>query len=164
MKFTVGVGWSFLDSPGNDGVSDHAYAVGVGDHDWAIEKAGFFEPCGARHFSISVERKPGAEHLIEGILATREDGGDSGAYRAFSDFEFATAGDERGVSHFNALHVGDGIVGAGSAVEWDAQVTGSGLRLGGRENTGGEENGNDRSQERECSKSHHRVADHRVAD
>ena len=60
-------------------------------------------------------------------------GGDAGADGAFTDFELAAAGDERGVSDFYAADVGDGVVGAGVAVEGDAEVAGSGLGLGGGE-------------------------------
>ena len=45
---------------------------------------------------------------------------------------FPLAGDERGVSDFDALDVGDGVVGAGSAIEGDAEIAGAGLGLGGR--------------------------------
>ena len=57
-------------------------------------------------------------------------GGDAGADRAFADFEFAAAGDERGVSDFYAFDVGDGVIRAGCAVEGDAEIAGSGLGLG----------------------------------
>jgi hypothetical protein len=59
------------------------------------------------------------------------DGGDSGADGALADDEFAFAGDERGVSDFDAFYVSDGVVGAGSAVEGDAEIAGARLGLGG---------------------------------
>jgi hypothetical protein len=66
------------------------------------------------------------------------DGGNAGADRAFSDFELAAAGDESGVSDFDAVDVGDGIIRAGVAVEGDAKVAGSGLGLGEGESGGAE--------------------------
>jgi hypothetical protein len=59
------------------------------------------------------------------------DGRDSGADGALADYEFATAGDERGVADFYALNVCDGVVGSGIAVEGDAEIAGAGLGLGG---------------------------------
>jgi hypothetical protein len=103
--------------------------VRVGDHDGAVEKAGVFEPCGAGHFSVAVEREPAAEDGVIRVLAARMNSGDSGADRAFADFEFAAAGDERGVAYLHAFDVGDGVVGAGRAVERDSEVAGSGLGL-----------------------------------
>ena len=41
------------------------------------------------------------------------------------------AGDERGVADFDSADVGDGVVGAGSAVEGDAEIAGARLGLGG---------------------------------
>jgi len=58
------------------------------------------------------------------------DGGDAVADRAFSYFEFAVAGDERGVSYFDTVDVGYGVIRAGCTVEGDAKVAGSGLGLG----------------------------------
>ena len=104
------VGLAALHFPGDDGVAHHAYAVGVGDHDGAVEEAGVFEPGGAGHFAVAVEREPGAEDGVVRVFPARMNGGDAGADRAFSDFELAAAGDERGVSDFNAFDVGDGVV------------------------------------------------------
>jgi hypothetical protein len=59
------------------------------------------------------------------------DGGDSGADRALTDYEFARSGDEGGVSDFDAFDVSDGVVGAGSAIEGDSEFAGAGLGLGG---------------------------------
>ena len=60
----------------------------------------------------------------------RMNGGDAGANRAFADFEFAFAGDQRGVADLDSFHVGDGIVGARSSIEWNAQIAGARLGLG----------------------------------
>ena len=81
---------------------------------------------------LSVNQAPKTESLR--VFPARKNGGDAGADWAFSDFEFAAAGDERGVSDFDAFDVGDGVVRAGRAVEGNAQIAGSGLGLGeGRE-------------------------------
>jgi len=63
-------------------------------------------------------------------------GGDAGTNGTFANFEFAFAGDERGVADFDSLHVGDGVVGAGCAVEGNAEITGA--RLGLSEQGGGQ--------------------------
>ena len=102
----------------------------VGDHDGAVEKARIFQPCGARHFSVAVEGEPTAEDGVIGPVSAGKNGSDAGADRTFSNFKFAAAGDERGVSHFYALDVGDGVVCAGRSVEGDAQITGPRLGLG----------------------------------
>ena len=96
--------------PGDDGVADYADAVRVGDHDRTVEKAGIFDPGGAGHLAIAVEREPGGEDGVITGLAAGMDGGDAGAHRSFADYEFAAAGDERGVADLDTLHVGDGVV------------------------------------------------------
>jgi hypothetical protein len=45
--------------------------------------------------------------------------------------ELAVAGDERGVADKDARDVGDGVEGAGCAVEGDAEVAGAGFVWGG---------------------------------
>src|ERR1700688_4806760 len=160
IAFHVGV--ALLHFPGDHGVADHAYAVGVGDHDGAVEKAGVFEPCGAGHFSVAVEGEPAPEDRVVGGLAAGMNGGDSGADGAFANFEFAAAGDERGVADFDSLDVGDGVVWAGRAVEGDSEIAGSGIGLsraknGGREECAIQQEDKGRG-EREGSKSHHRFS------
>ncbi len=103
--------------------------------------------------SVNQAPKTGSQR----IFAARKNGGDAGADRAFSDFELAAAGDERGVSDFYAVDVGDGVVRAGRAVEGDAEVAGSGLGLGEGESAGTEKSGREvRSRIAEDSRWHHR--------
>src|SRR5208337_605485 len=109
-----------FDFPSDDGVAHNAYAVGVRDHDGAIEEAGVFEPCSASHFSVAIEGEPATEDCVSGTLAAGEDGGYSGADGTLSYFEFAAARDQRGVAYFDAFDVGNGVVGAGFAIEGDA--------------------------------------------
>ena len=79
------------------------------------------------------EYQPAKTGSPKHVLAARQNGGDSGAYRAFADLQLAGAGDQSGVADFDALHVGDGVERAGRAVEGNAQVAGARLRLcGGR--------------------------------
>jgi hypothetical protein len=60
------------------------------------------------------------------------------------------------VSDFYAFDVGDGVVGAGCAVEGDAEVAGSGLGLGDGESAGTEKSAEKHGQERECARSDHK--------
>ena len=89
-------------------------------------------------------------------------GGDASADGAFSDYELAAAGDERGVSNFNALDVGDGVVSAGHAVEGDSEVAGTRPDLGDAESASTEDTEKEkksaekRRQEREYARSHHK--------
>jgi len=113
---------------GDDGVAHDAYAVGVGDHHRALEQAGLFQPRGARHLPVAVQREPAAEALVARRLAvaTRQD-----RRHARAD---GVALDERHVADLDARHVGDGVPAARRAeVEWDAEVPGA--RLGGRRGT-----------------------------
>jgi len=120
-----------LHFPGDDGVAYDPDAVRVGDHYGSVEKAGVFDPGGSGHFAVAVEGEPGGEDGVVGSFAARVNRGDAGAHGTFADYEFAIAGDESGVSDFEAFHVSDGVVGAGSAVEGDAEIAGAGLGLGG---------------------------------
>ena len=60
------VGRAVFYFPGDDGVADDADAVGVGDHDGAVEEAGVVDPGGAGHFTVAVEGEPGGE---DGVVA-----------------------------------------------------------------------------------------------
>jgi hypothetical protein len=73
-------GVAALDLPGDDRVAHHADAVGVGDHDRTVEKAGVVDPGGAGHFAVAVEGEPGGEDGVVGSLAAGMDGGDAGAH------------------------------------------------------------------------------------
>src|SRR5881394_2578067 len=121
-----GIGLAVIDAPLNHGVADDADAVRVGDHDGAFEESGFFDPGGAGHFTVSVLRKPsGDDGIGHGIFPARKNGGDAGADGAFSDLESSVAGNQSGVADEDAGNVGDGVVGAGSAVERNAEVAGA---------------------------------------
>ncbi len=119
-----------LDLPGDDGVANHSHAVRVGDHDGTVEESGVVDPRGSGHFAVAVKSEPGCEHCVVAGFATRMNGGDAGANRAFPNFEFAFTRDESGVTDLHSLHIGNGVVRAGSAVERDAQVAGARLALG----------------------------------
>ncbi len=93
------------------------------------------------------------------VVAAGKNGGDAGADRTFSDFEFAAAGDERGVSDFDAFDVGDGVVRAGCAVEGNAEVAGTGLGLGKGDSRDTEKSTERFGEEWEYSKSHHKFVD-----
>jgi hypothetical protein len=130
--------------------------VRVGDHDGAVEEAGVFEPGGSGHLAVAVEREPSAEDGVVRVLPSGMDSGNAGADGAFADFELAVAGDERGVSDFYALDVGDGVIRAGRAVEGDTEIAGTGLGLGEGKSAGTEKSAEKCGAEREYSKSHHR--------
>src|SRR5208283_5488700 len=85
------IGRAVFDLPGDDGIADDPHAVRVGDHDRAIEKAGVFHPGGTGHLAVAVERKPGAENRVAGILATGKNCGHSGADGPFADLESSFA-------------------------------------------------------------------------
>jgi hypothetical protein len=57
-------------------------------------------------------------------------GGDAGADGTLADYEFAAAGDDRGVADLDAFDICNGVVEAGSAVEGDAEIAGAGPGLG----------------------------------
>ena len=123
------VGCTVLHFPGDDGIAHNADAMRVGDHDRAIEQAGIFKPRGAGHFSIAVEREPGAKDRVGRGFSAGQNRGDAGANGAFADFEFAVAGNERGVADLDAFDVRNRVIRAGRAVEGNAQIAGAGLGL-----------------------------------
>src|SRR5580704_3574374 len=123
-----------LDLPRDDGVADDADAMSVRDHDRTVEKTGVFNPGSAGHLAVAIEREPGGEDGVVAGFSAGMDGGDAGADGSGADYELAAAGDERGMADLDALHVGDGVVGAGSPIEGNAEVAGAGFGLGsGRE-------------------------------
>src|SRR5207302_1846852 len=70
--------------------------------------------------------EPGREHRAGGLPAARQEGGHARADGPLADLELPLAGDEGGVADLDTLDVGDGVEGAGSAIEGDAQVAGPG--------------------------------------
>ena len=123
-------GAALLELPGDDGVAHHAHAVGVGDHDGGREEARLLEPGGAGHFAVAVEGEPSAEDGVGVGPSPGEDGGHPRPHRALAHHQLALALDDRAVPDLDALDVGDGVLGAGSAVEGYAEVAGPGLALG----------------------------------
>src|SRR5581483_5623369 len=118
-------------SPGNDRISYGPDAVGVCDHDWAVEKAGVVHPVGAGHFAVAVEAEIAGEDLVLGVLPAWQDRSHPGANWPDTHFEGTAAGNESCVAHLNSGNVGDGIERTGSAIERNAQVAGARLRLRG---------------------------------
>jgi hypothetical protein len=139
------IGRAVFNLPGDDGVADDADAVRVGDHDGAVEEAGIVDPGGAGHFAVAVEGEPGGEDGVVAGLAAGMNGGDAGADRALADYELAAAGDEGGVADLDSFDICNGVVGAGGAVEGDAEIAGAGLGLG----RGGDGQGEDRKEKEE---------------
>jgi len=70
------------------GVADHANAVGVGDHDGTVEKAGVVDPGSACHFAIAVESEPGGEDGVVAGFSARMNGRDASTNWSLADFEF----------------------------------------------------------------------------
>src|SRR5579864_135515 len=83
------VGSAVLHLPGNDGVANDSYAMGIGNHDWAIEESRIVDPGCAGHLAIAVEGEPCRENGIVAGFATRMDGGDAGANWTLADFKFS---------------------------------------------------------------------------
>ena len=109
-----------------DRVAHHADAVGVGDHHRPFEEARLLDPGRAGHLAVAVQREPARRTTGSAIesLAARQDRGDAGAHRALADLQLALARDERRVADLDAGDVGDGVGGAGRAVERDAEIAG----------------------------------------
>src|SRR5262249_29371132 len=106
-----------LDRPANHGVANDTDAVRIGDHDWTDEKTGFFYPGSSGHFAVAILRIPAGKNCVIEISAARQNGGNSGANRAFADLEFPFAGDERSVADKNSCDVGDCVEWSRSAFE-----------------------------------------------
>ena len=125
---------TLADQPLDDGVAYDADAMRVRDHHRSREKPRLFEPRGARHFAVAIEREPAAEHGVAVGGAAREEGGDARADRALTHDELSLPLDDGAMPHGHARDVGDGVERAGCPVERDAEVasTRASLRLNGR--------------------------------
>src|SRR5262249_519554 len=85
---SVCVRGAMFDAPCDHGIVNNAHAVGVGDHDRAVEKSGIVDPGAAGKLSSAIEREPAGKDLIRDVvLATRKDGGDSCADGAHANLE-----------------------------------------------------------------------------
>ena len=123
---------------GVEGERTTVYELRVGDGDRSLQEAGFLDPRGPRHLAVPIQRKPPGEYRVGGIVSPGKNDRDSCADGPLTDPQLPLAPDECGVSYTNAGHVGDGVIGARIAHEWDAEIPGSWLRLGrrGREDGG----------------------------
>jgi hypothetical protein len=124
------IGTAMMNLPGDDGVTNYADAVRVGDHNRAIEEPRIVDPGCPGHFAVAVEGEPSGEDRVIAGFAAGMDGGDAGAHRPFANHEFAAARDERSVADFHTFDICDGVVRAGCAVERDAEFAGARLGLG----------------------------------
>ena len=109
-----------LDAPFDIGIANGADAMCVSDQDRPVQPSGFFQPGGAGHFTVAVQREPSAEDGRAGLLAVRPDGGNSSAHRMV-----AVARDERGVAHFESGDIGDGVQRTRRAFERNTQLAGA---------------------------------------
>jgi hypothetical protein len=113
--------WDTFYQPINQRVSNHADAVRVGDRDWT------FQSCGARHFSISVKRKPGPEDAVMRVFAARQNYSYSRSNGALANDELSFACDKRRMPDFYTFDIGDCIKRTGRSIKWNTQVTSPGL-------------------------------------
>src|ERR1700722_9103069 len=70
-----------LYAPGDDGVTHHADAMGVGDGDWALQESRLLDPRRPRHLAVAVLRKPSGVDRVGVRLSARKYYGDSGPNR-----------------------------------------------------------------------------------
>ena len=129
-----------LDAPLDDRIAHDSHTVGVGDHHRAFEKSRLFDPRGAGHLAIAVQRIPAREdRIVDALLAARQDGRHSGAHRALPDHQLARTRDQRREADFDTSDIGDGVERAGCAVERDAEIAGARLGLGERKDAAQED-------------------------
>ncbi len=109
----------------DEGVTDDADAVRVGDRDGRRQEPGFADPLQAGHLAVAVEPvAPGEDGLASVFGAARDDDRHACPDRASPDHERAVTVDDRGVADADAGHVRDGIPGAGlPAPDDDPQVS-----------------------------------------
>ena len=89
---TSHIGGSVFDTPLNDRVTRHSDTVRVCNNDRPFKETALFDPGGAGHFPVSVEReKAGVNRIVERVASAGDDGGDASTHRALTDFKFAFA-------------------------------------------------------------------------
>jgi hypothetical protein len=96
--------------------------VRIGDHDRPFEKAGFLEPCCARHFAIAIQGKPRTEYwLVISCNATRENRRNAGAHCLV----IRQIPNNRFVTHRHAGDISNCVVCTGRSIEGNAKIASS---------------------------------------
>lgn len=105
-------------------VSDRSHAVGVRNAYRAFEVTGLLHPRRAGHLSVAVQDGTGGENRLV-FPASRKKCRHPGAHRSFSGNKPAIPGDDGGVTHFNAVNIGDRVEGSWFPVKRDSKIAGS---------------------------------------
>ena len=117
-----GVRLALTNTPGDRRLVDRTDAVGVGDHDRALELAGLLDPGGAGHLAVAIERKPGTEDRpLEAVLAAWQHRRHPGPHRA----AVGQVLDQGCVTDRDAGDVGNRVQRPRAAVEGDAEIPGA---------------------------------------
>src|SRR5256885_6568175 len=98
------------ETPGNHGVARDSDAVGVGQHDRALQKSALLYPGSAGHFAVAIQREiAGEDGIVHGIAPTGKKCRHASSDRTFADFELTLPADESGVANFHSGNIGNGI-------------------------------------------------------
>ena len=114
-----------LRRPFLDAGIDLTDGIGVGDADGALHDAEILQIGLARHLAIAVEIEEAAIDRMRIVAPAREDDGDARAHRPLADLERPLATDQRDLPDLDPRHIGDGVEGAGRALERHAEIAGA---------------------------------------
>src|ERR1700751_3124838 len=130
---------SVFQLPVDHRVPYHSYAVRVGDHHRAVEKAGLVDPNGASHLAIAILSEPPCEYRIHPGFSARKNCRDTSANRADTDLKLPFAANQSLVADLNPFDVCNRIQRAGRSFKWNAEIASTRSDLGGRDKNGANE-------------------------
>lgn len=111
-----------LHHPGDCRVAHHAYAAGVGNQDRSFEQPALFDPVRSGHVAVAVTGEVAGEYAARTGFSKRQNRGDAGPDRSFSDHQLALAGDERFEPHLDTGDIRDRVQRSLRSVEGDAEI------------------------------------------
>lgn len=113
---------ALLQLPCNDRIPNEGNIMSVGEHYRPFQESGFFNPGGAGHLSVSIQRKPSGKYRII-LFPTRKNGGDTGPNRACFHVQLSVRSDYCLMAHLDAGHICDCIEMTWGAIKQNTQIS-----------------------------------------
>ncbi|MNP49211.1 hypothetical protein D3C76_1433840 [compost metagenome] len=109
-----------VNGPASGGLVYYSNAVGIGEAHRPDKVPAVLNPVSAGHLAVAIKcMETCPDRLGLGFITTRKNGGDTGLYLA----TVICCASDGFVSHPHARHVGNRVVGAGLALEIQAEFT-----------------------------------------
>jgi hypothetical protein len=112
-----------FDSPSDDSITGDTDTMRVRNYDWSFQKPAFVYPRCAGHFAVAVQAEIAAvNRIVERIVSTRNDCGNTGAHWPLTNFQFSFATDQGRVTDLHTGDIRDRVQFSGRAIERHTEI------------------------------------------